>query len=250
MTDPNRAHSGKTALVTGAAKRLGRAISLALADQGADVVVHYRSSAQDAEDLVNEIRSRQCRAWALQADLSDPAAVEGFWSKAVEAAGPIDILINNASIFPTDYVTDMTVEALERSVRIHAVAPLLLARALAGQGRPGKIVNMLDARMVDYDRAHASYHLAKRMAYTITRMLAIELAPAVAVNAVAPGAILPPPGGDPDAFERLAHVVPLQRVGNVDEIVRAVQWLLGSDFVTGQVLFVDGGRHLKGRVYD
>ena len=250
MTDHNFACANATALVTGAAKRLGRAIALALADGGADVVVHYRRSADEAAGLADEIRSRGRRAWAIQADLSDPAAVDDCWARAVEAAGPIDILINNASIFPADRITDMTIDALMLSIRLHAVAPLLLARALAAQGRPGKIVNMLDARMVDYDRSHASYHLAKRMAFTLTRMLAIELAPAVAVNAVAPGAILPPPGADRDAFDRLADVAPLKRVGNVDEIVRAVRWLLGSDFVTGQVLFVDGGRHLKGRVYD
>ena len=113
------------------------------------------------------------------------------------------------------------------------MAPLVLARALAAQGREGAIVNFLDARMVDCDAEHAAYHLSKRMLFTLTRMMAVELAPAVRVN----------------SFDRLAHTNPLQRVGSAERVVDAVLYLLQASFVTGQVLFLDGGRRMTGSMY-
>jgi len=241
--------AGRTLLVTGAARRIGRAIALATGEAGADVVVHYHHSADEAADVAETIRRRGRRAWALQANLADSDAAEALIGRAVDLAGPIDILVNNASIFPTGLITETTGEDLLANVRVHAVAPLLLSRALADQGRPGHIVNLLDARITDYDRRHAAYQLSKRMLADLTRMLAVELAPAIAVNAVAPGLILPPPGADDSYLERFAHTNPLNRHGDPADIARAVLYLLGSTFVTGQILYVDGGRHMRGSMY-
>jgi NAD(P)-dependent dehydrogenase (short-subunit alcohol dehydrogenase family) len=241
--------NGQVALVTGGAKRIGRAIALALADAGADIVLHYRRAGEEAAELCEEIRARGRRAWSLRADLSVAAETEALFAQALEAAERIDILVNNASIFPENTVLDVTPESFQECVAIHAVAPLLLSRRMAALGRPGCIVNLLDARVQDYDRTHAAYHLSKRMLLSLTSMLALELAPRLRVNGVAPGLILAPEGKPDDYLDSLAHTNPLQAYGDPEDIASAVLFLVASRFVTGQVIYVDGGRHLKGRVY-
>lgn len=241
---------GQTALVTGAAKRLGKAVARALADEGVSVVVHHGRSGAEARAFVAEMRSAGAEAWAIQADLSDPQAASDLLPNAVELCErPVDILVNSASIFDPSIVLGFTSDELADNVQVNAMAPLLLSRALAAQGRPGQIVNFLDARMVDYDRNNVAYHLSKRMLHAVTRMLALELAPDIRVNAVAPGLILPPPGKDDSYLQRLSDTVPLRRHGGPDDVVRAVRFLLHSDFVTGQVIYLDGGRNLLGSMY-
>jgi pteridine reductase len=243
------AMTGKVALVTGAAKRLGRAMALALADAGAHVFVHFGRSADAAALVAEQVRERGVQAWTGQADLADPEAAKRLIADAIKQAGAVDILINNASIFPAGRVLDVAPEHIHGNVNVHAVAPLMMMQAMALQGIEGRIVNLLDSRMNDYDRQHAAYQLSKRMLFTLTRMMALELAPRIAVNAVAPGLILPPPGEDDDYLQKLAHTNPLQRHGNAQDIADAVLFLLQSRFITGQVIYVDGGRHIKGNVY-
>ena len=215
------------------------------------MVIHYNRSEQSAEDLAGRIRSLGRQAWVIPGDLSDPQATQRLYDLACDQAGrAADILVNNASIFPPSKVLDFTPQELAQNVQVNAMAPLQLARAMARRAESGDVINLLDARVVDYDAAHAAYHLSKRMAYSLTRMLAMELAPAIRVNAVAPGLILPPPGQDESYLARLAHTNPLGRSGSPEEVARAVVFLVSSEFVTGQVIFVDGGRHMKGRMYD
>lgn len=250
MGEAARSAAGKTALVTGAARRLGRAIALALADEGCGVVVHYRRSAEAARQTAADIEARGGRAWCVQADLGVLAAAEALLPRAAElAAGPVDVLVNSAAVFPDDRVTDFGWDALAGCVVTNAMAPLVLSRALAAQGRQGSIVNLLDARMVDYDARHASYHLSKRMLLSLTRMTALEFAPSIRVNAVAPGLILPPPGQDEGYLQKLASTNPLRRWGRPEDVAAAVVFLLRSDFITGQVIYVDGGRHMRGQTY-
>ena len=245
-----RAPSGGTALVTGAALRLGAAISRRLAAGGADLVLHCRSSREAAEGVADEIRAKGRRAWVVAADLDDPAQAEALLPRAVEAAGgPVTVLVNNASIFLRDRVTGFTLADLERNLRVNAWAPLVLSRALAAQGVPGAVVNLLDCRIHDYDEEHAAYHLSKRMLFSLTRMTALEFAPRVRVNAVAPGLILPPPGEDETFLVRMAHTNPLHAHGSPEGVAAAVDYLVRAPFVTGQVIHVDGGRHMRGRVY-
>ncbi len=237
------------ALITGAAKRLGRATALALAEAGVSVIVHYHRSEDESAELAQAIEALGVRAWTIGADLSQPDEAAGLYEKAVNAAANIDFIINNASFFHEDTVLDFELADLTKNIQVHAAAPLLLARAHANAGRAGAIVNFLDARIVDYDRTHAAYHLSKRMLFTLTRMLAVELAPAIRVNGVAPGLVLPPEGKDDAYLQSLAHTNPLNRHGDEEDIAAAVVFLLRSDFVTGQVLFVDGGRHMAGTMY-
>lgn len=249
MTTSREGLYGKTALVTGGAKRIGRAITLALAAAKSNVVVHCLRSAAEAEALVEDLRGQGVQAWVVRADLAEVRGPEMLWTQATEAAGPIDILINNASVFSEDRLPDVTIESIETNLHVHAWAPLALSRSLAAQGREGAIVNLLDARVENYDREHAAYHLSKRMLLSLTRLMALEFAPRVRVNGVAPGLILPPAGKDHEYLERQAGTNPLARYGSPELVADAVLFLLRNDFITGQVIFVDGGRHLRGVVY-
>jgi len=144
---------------------------------------------------------------------------------------------------------DFSLDELTSNVQVNALAPLVLAREFAKQGRPGDIINLLDARVTDYDQEHAAYHLSKRMLFTLTRMMALEFAPEIQVNAIAPGLVLPPPGKDAEHLKARVKDNPLQRHGDVEDVVDALLFLLRSDFITGQVIFVDGGYHMKGSTY-
>ncbi len=250
MTETSVSLAGKTALVTGAAKRIGKAIATALAQNGVHVAVHYNQSAADALVLCEDLRRLGVSAWPIQGDLMDAGQTAQVFHDAAAQAGPIDLLVNNASIFDRDTLWEATAESIAKNVRIHAVAPLILSRELARQGRAAHVVNLLDTRVAVYDREHASYDLSKSMLLTLTWMLALELAPNVAVNAVAPGSILPPPGQSEAYLAKLAHANPQNRIGTPDDIADAVLFLLRSRFITGQIVYVDGGIHMKGRIYD
>ncbi|HOT50517.1 MAG TPA: SDR family oxidoreductase [Candidatus Hydrogenedentes bacterium] len=235
--------------MTGAGKRIGRAVALTLAREGVHVVVHYRSSETEARETAADARDQGVRAWTLPGDLGNPRTASDLFGQAVALAGPIDYLINSASSFLSDRLAVVTPEAFYDAVNLNALAPFLLGRCLAAQKRPGGIVNLLDARIADYDREHASYHLSKRLLFTLTRMMAVEFAPCVRVNGIAPGLILPPEGKDESYLAQLAATNPLNRYGSPDDVAEAVLYLLRSDFVTGQVIFVDGGRHMRGGMY-
>ncbi len=241
--------SGRTILVTGAGKRLGRATALALSAAGAGIVAHYNRSRDDAESLASEIRGAGCPVWLLPADLSDPIAAEDIVARAVAEAGPVHGLVNSASIFPEDTLLDMTESSVLENFRINTWTPFVLGRAVAAQGIPASIVNFLDTRMNTYDAKHASYHLSKRMLFTFTRMMALEFAPRVRVNAVAPGLVLPPHGKDHAYLESLRDTNPLKSVGTPTEVARAVLFLMSSAFITGEIIHIDGGRHMLGGAY-
>lgn len=241
--------SGKRALVTGAGKRLGRATSLALASEGVSVVVHYQTSQEAAEGCAEAVRGLGVKAWTIRADLADASASTSLMARVIETAGPIDILVNNASIFPRNSLADITWDDVAENMQVNAVSPLFVSRSFAAQSRGGSIINVLDTRVVHHDRVHAAYHLSKRTLATLTRMMALEYAPSIRVNAVAPGLILPPPGEDDAYMKKMVGSIPLERMGAAEDVTDAILYLLRSDFVTGQTIFVDGGFHMKGSVY-
>jgi pteridine reductase len=245
MAVGERRLEGTSALVTGAARRIGRAISLALAREGANVAVHYGSSEKEAAVLVAEIEGLGGRAVAIRADLSDSSDLDGLVGRAGEELGKLEILVNNASIFPIDTLETIDLESLERSAEINAWAPLALTRAFAAQTERGHVVNLLDSRVSGFDRTHVAYILSKHVLSVLTRICALELAPGIAVNGIAPGLILPPPGKDEDYVDRLARTLPLERRGAPEDIAAAAIFLVTSEFVTGETIYVDGGRHLK-----
>ena len=249
MLSNNELHDS-VALVTGAGKRLGRAIARRLASNGIHVVIHYNDSRDDAEVLAHELQQEfGTNAWTVQGDLTESNTVESLFDQARAKSGAIDILINNASIFPESHLTSLSYAELDANMRIHAFAPLALTRAFAAQGRAGVVINMLDARVLDYDEKHAAYHLSKRTLLTLTKAMAVEFAPLLRVNGVAPGLVLPPVDQDMDYLASLAHTNVLNKHGNAQDIEEAVLFLIRSDFITGQVIYVDGGRHLRGGLY-
>ncbi len=237
---------GQTALVTGAGKRIGEAVALALGEAGANVVIHYRRSAKRAEALRDSLQRTGVRAFRVQADFANPGEVDSLIDRARAEAGPIDILVNSASEFETRTFEALTSDNLEHNLSINAWAPFALTRAFARQASRGKVINFLDAQIAGYDLTHAGYILSKHLLATLTRLTALQYAPGLTVNAVAPGLILPPEGKDESYLMQLAKGLPLQRHGGLPDITRAVLFLLESEFVTGQVIYVDGGRHLVG----
>lgn len=231
--------------MTGGAQRIGRAVCLALAAAGSNVVVHHGRSATEAEALVSELSRLGVRAAAVRADLGEPDEAQAVIGLAEErAGGRLDVLVNNASVFEPETVDAASFDGLMRSLAVNAWAPFVLTRAFARRFLQGRVVNLLDTRVSGLDLAHVSYMLGKHLLAVFTRMTAVAFAPGLTVNAVAPGLILPPRGRGDDYLERLAHELPLQRHGTADDVARAVLFLLESDFITGQVVFVDGGGHL------
>jgi hypothetical protein len=236
---------GKVALVTGASRRIGRAIAVALAEEGVNIVAHDRMNMEaETAGLCDEVADCGAQAWRIMADLEKPEEYETLIAKAVQAAGSLDILVNNASIFLPNTVTDVGYGDLARHMHINAWTPFVLSREFARVAGRGRIVNLLDTRITGHDGTHVAYQMSKQMLAAFTRICALEFAPDVTVNGVAPGLILPPAGKDGAYLDDLARTVPLKRHGTPQDIADAVLYLLRSDFVTGQIIFVDGGRHL------
>jgi NAD(P)-dependent dehydrogenase (short-subunit alcohol dehydrogenase family) len=233
------------ALVTGAAVRIGRAISFALADAGMDIVVHFRSSEAEARQLCGELERRGVRAWPVQGDFADPSEGARVVERALGVAGALDVLVNNASIFPRDDLQTLTLEGLFENLRVNAWAPFTASRAFATRVGRGHIINLLDSRLDDADWTHVGYLLSKHVLAALTRMMALAFAPHITVNGVAPGLILPPPGASHDYIDALVATVPLAQHGDPEDVARAVAYLARSEFVTGEVIYVDGGRHLE-----
>jgi NAD(P)-dependent dehydrogenase (short-subunit alcohol dehydrogenase family) len=240
--------SGKTAIVTGGAVRIGQAISLELAKRGSNVCLHYCASESAARETVGEICRLGARAVAVRADLSNSGeAALAIFDRTVAEFGAVDVLVNNAAIFEEGSLADTTEENWDRHFAVNLKAPFLLCREFARRrapGRRGHIINIADWRGTRPVPGHLAYTLTKSAIVAMTRILAQELAPDVQVNAVAPGAILPPPGGDRASFDRLAQGIPLKRTGSPGEIARTVCYLLQSDFITGEVVHVAGGEQL------
>ena len=235
---------GRTALITGAGRRIGHDVAIALADEGANIVAHYRSSADEAGELQGELRERGVKSWLVKADFEKPEEYETLIDRAWRVAGSVDVIINSAAIFPPSTLEDVQFQDLIRSLQVNAWAPFVLSRAFAGTAQRGKIINMLDSRVTSYDWGHVAYILSKHALATLTEMMALQYAPRITVNGIAPGLILPPPGKDDSYIESLVKTVPLKRRGDPGDIAEAIIYLLKSDFVTGQVIYVDGGRHL------
>jgi NAD(P)-dependent dehydrogenase (short-subunit alcohol dehydrogenase family) len=235
---------GQIALVTGAAKRIGRSIALGLAAEGADVVVNYATSKTEAEEVVREIQGRGRRAIALQADISRRAEVQKLFAAAENEFGRLDILVNNAGIFFAAKFEELTEEQWDRIMNMNLKSQFLCAQAavpiMKRQGR-GRIINLTSLGGILPWPAYTHYCVSKAGAIMLTRCLARALGPEIVVNSVAPGTIQFP-GELPD--EDYIRRVPLHRTGTGDDIAGAVVYLATADFVTGQTIVVDGGRSL------
>ena len=251
-----------TALVTGAGKRLGRAMALYLAERGHDVAVHYASSAAEAEAVAEEIRALGRRAVTLQADLLVEAETAALIPAAVAALGPLTVLVNNASIFEYDRIETATRDSWDRHMESNLRAPYVLTQAFARQcppavpdemGEPlsqGLIVNMIDQRILKLTPEFSSYTIAKMGLWALTRTAAQGLAPHVRVNAIGPGPTLQGARQSADHFARQRANTVLGRGANPSDICAALGFFLDSPAVTGQFLAIDGGQHLAWQTPD
>ena len=234
-------------LVTGAAKRIGRAIALDLGKHGWSVAVHYHRSAPEAADVVREIEASGGRAVALHADLSREADAHALIPLAVEVLGPLTCLVNNASLFEMDKIETVTRTSWDAHIDTNLRAPLVLSQAFARQlpsDANGVIVNMLDQRVWNLTPYFLSYTVAKMGLWTLTRTLALALAPRVRVNGIGPGPTLPSPRQTPEQFAQQCRAMPLGRGTTLAEICGAVRFILDMPAMTGQMIALDGGQHL------
>ncbi len=240
---------GRTALVTGAARRVGQAIALAVAGRGMDVVVHFNRSESEARETVEAIERGGRRAVTVQADLAREEEVEALAERAVQAFGRIDVLINSAALFYRTPLEKLTAQDWDQFLKVNLTGPFLLARRLGLQMRRlggGKIVNVADVAGIEPWADFLPYSVSKGALITLTQGLAKALAPEVQVNAVAPGSVLLPEEYRDEEREAIIRATPLKRIGAPDDVAKTVLFLLeGSDFITGQVVVVDGGRSIK-----
>ncbi len=245
-----------TALITGAGKRLGRAMAVALAEQGYDIAVHYAGSAQGADETAEMCRAHGVRAQTLQADLLDADATEALIPSAVDAMGPLTVLINNASIFEYDTLDTASAQSWDRHMGSNLRAPLFLTQAFArqvpeagpdDQGEPvaqGLVINMVDQRVRKLTPEFMTYTIAKMGLWAFTQTAAQALAPHVRVNAIGPGPTMQGARQSAEHFANQRAATVLKRGSSPDGIVRALLYFLGATEVTGQLICVDGGQHL------
>ena len=237
----------KAALVTGGARRIGRALALALAGDGFAVAVHHRNSHAAAEDLVALIRNKGGAAVALAADLGDEAAVGTLLSRAEQALGPIGCLVNNAGVFVNDTVETATRASWELHLAVNLRAPFLLIQDFATRlpkSAGGVVVNLLDQRVWSLTPYFVSYTLSKAGLWTLTQTMALALAPRIRVNGIGPGPALPSPRQSAEEFARQCATMPLRRGTSPQEIAAALHFILSAPAVTGQMIALDGGQHL------
>ncbi|GAB4317904.1 MAG: SDR family oxidoreductase [Candidatus Sumerlaeia bacterium] len=234
-----------TALITGAAVRLGRAMALALAEDGFSIALHFSTSLAPAEQTAAQIRETGGVCSLFPCDFTDPAQVSALVSSVFERHPDCNVLINNASVFERAPLCETTDELLDRALAVNLRAPVILAREFARRAAPGSlVVNIADTKAARTVTEYFAYTLSKKALLAFTRMAARELGPAIRVNAIAPGLTLPPAGEDDTYLARMARRVPLQRPGSPGDIVAALRFIVAADSMTGQCLFMDSGEHL------
>jgi pteridine reductase len=239
---------GKVALVTGAGRRLGRAMARALADRGMTVAIHYHASADGAAGVRDEIVRAGGQAACFEGDLTDPHAARALPEQVVERLGRLDVLVNSAAVMHRLRLEDTTPEQWDAIVNLNLRSVFFCAQGAAPALRAarGKMVNLADLAGLEPWPGFAAHSISKAGVVMLTKVLALSLAPEVTVNAIAPGAVLVPEDYPEEERDRLARSTPLRRLGDPSDVVSALLYLLeGGDFVTGQVLVVDGGRFIR-----
>lgn len=238
---------GRTALVTGAGRRLGRAIAVALGGRGMHVAVHYGRSADGAREAAAEIERAGGRGVCLQADLTEPHAPAALVEAAVGALGRLDVLVNSAAVMMRTPAGEVTPADWDAMFAVNLRAPFFAAQAAAPHlaRQRGAIVNLADLAAFETWPAYVPHGISKAGVVQMTRALARVLAPDVRVNAVAPGTVLLPESWPAAAARRLAETTPLRHLGTPEDVTRTVIFLLESDYITGETILVDGGRHVR-----
>lgn len=228
------------ALITGAAKRLGNYMALALAKEGYDLAINYNSSTNEARELQKEIEQMGQTCVLFQGDVQDSEFISTLIPQVLKDLPHLNVLINNASIYPPMPFLQTSKELFEQCFSIHVKAPFFLSQSFAKHIKKGQIVNITDTQIRKNRVPHFAYHLSKQALGHLTEMLAVELAPGIKVNEIAPGHILKPSTDGPQPTD----AIPLERMGNPEDICKALLFILEHSYLTGQTLYIDGGQTL------
>jgi len=233
----------KSVLITGAAVRIGRGLAEALAGRGCRLALHCNHSLAEAEALAGQLRSNGCRAIVIKCDLLKPRAGEILIKRAFQALGRLDVLVNNAAVFGKKSLATSTEKQIRETLELNLMAPVLMTRAFANIIGKGKIVNILDRRIAGVESGLAAYLLSKKALADFTKIAALELAPDIAVNGIAPGPVLIPAKS---SEREKSGIIPLKRRPTIADVAEAMIFLLQNDSITGEIIFADGGQHLLG----
>jgi pteridine reductase len=236
----------KTAMITGAAKRVGKAMALHLAKQGWNIAIHYNSSEDEArqfrDELVNSYPDQ--RFELFRADLNVAEELEQLILQVNQKMAGFELLINNASVFEPSKLSETTTEFLDRQMNVNFKAPFILMRDFVSTIKTGIIVNFVDTRIVTNQSNFAAYSISKKALWEMTKMAALEFGPQIRVNAIAPGLTLPPDEKGEEYLWKLSEKIAMKRPGGLDPILKSLDYILNNDYLTGQLLFCDGGENL------
>ena len=234
----------KAALITGGAQRIGQGIALMLADLGYDIALHYSHSRSQAQSTALALEKKNVRCTLFQCDLADEDSTGKLVKSAAGQFPHLNLLVNNASIFEKSKFRSQDLPLLNRHFAVNLRAPFLLSCDFFALCKRGQIINILDTNIVKNKTSHVAYLLTKKSLADMTKLAAVEFAPQVRVNGIAPGLILPPAEENPEYLDRMAKNIPLRRKGSIAYIAQSVRFLIENDFLTGQFIFNDGGEHL------
>ncbi len=236
----------QTALITGASKRIGKAIAEHLAEKGWNVAVHFNTSEKPVEVLVNELAVKypNQKFQIYRANLADINEVTGLITKVLNGFGEIQLLINNASVFNPGYIKSTSIELFDLQMNVNLKAPFFLIRDFANICKTGNIINFVDTRITTNKSNFAAYSLSKKALWDLTQMAALELAPEIRVNAIAPGVTLAPEDKDENYLNNLSKNIPMKKPGGLEPIIKSIDFILENNHLTGQLLFADGGENL------
>lgn len=236
----------KTALITGASKRVGRAIVEMLASYGWSIIIHYHTSEKEAEELEAWLKKKYPNQefYRVKANLEREEEVEAIIPSIIEKSGPFDLLVNNASLFDGGYLAKTGLQLFNSQMDVNFKAPFVLIRDFAEYCKKGNIINLVDTRITTNRSNFAAYSLSKKALWELTKMAALEYAPDILVNAIAPGMSIPPEGKSYEYLERLAAKIPAGKPVGLEPILKGIMYIIKSGGLTGQLLFADGGEHL------
>ena len=234
----------KAALVTGSAKRIGQALAISLATRGYDLALHYHQSHRDILSTVQAVKKCGARCEIFSCDLSDQSQTQNLISQAKKNFPHLNLLINSASIFIPSGFDGRNFKLFDDHINVNLKAPFILMGEFARLCKRGQIVNLLDTNIVKNKTSYVAYLLSKKALAELTKLAAVSFAPHIRVNGIAPGLILPPEGKTSAYLQKRAQGIPLKRVGNVCSVCQSLEFLLDNDYLTGQILFNDGGEHL------
>lgn len=236
----------QTVLITGAAKRIGRMMSLHLAKRGCDIAIHYNKSKKAAIDLQKSLQEQfvSQNFKIFQADLSNTQDCDELIDKILKQFENLDILINNASVFEPSVIRETSIKLFQNQINVNLLAPFILSRNYAMNSHQGIIVNFLDTRITTNSNSHAAYSISKVAFAHLTKMAALEFAPQIRVNGIAPGATLPPENQGEEYLINLARNTPMKEPGGIVPVLQSLDYIIDNKNLTGQILYCDGGEQL------